>query len=95
MDGTLYIDDELLSGTAEFLQGIKGQRRPIYFMTNNSSKGSLRLYRQTEPNGRHGKAGKFLTSADASAELLEDRKREKMYVMGTESFKRLPADFRI
>ena len=33
MDGTLYIDDRLLSGTAEFLQGIKDRGGQYIFMT--------------------------------------------------------------
>ena len=87
MDGTLYIDDRLLSGTAEFLQGIKDRGGQYIFMTNNSSKGVCDYIDKLSRMGVTAKPEEFLTSADASAELLEDRKREKMYVMGTESFK--------
>lgn len=87
MDGTLYIDDRLLSGAAEFLQGIKDRGGQYIFMTNNSSKGVGDYIDKLRRMGVTAKPEEFLTSADASAELLEDRKREKMYVMGTESFK--------
>ena len=87
MDGTLYIDDRLLSGAAEFLQGIKDRGGQYIFMTNNSSKGVGDYIDKLRRMGITAKKEEFLTSADASAELLSDRKREKMYVMGTESFK--------
>ena len=38
MDGTLYLDDDLFDGAAEFLQTIRDRGGRYLFLTNNSSK---------------------------------------------------------
>ena len=39
MDGTLYLDDRLFDGAAEFLADIKKSGGKYVFLTNNSSRG--------------------------------------------------------
>ena len=39
MDGTIYLDDTLFDGTAEFLQHVKAIGGRYLFLTNNSSRG--------------------------------------------------------
>src|SRR6056297_2544499 len=38
MDGTIYIDDHLIEGAADFIELLKKDGRKRFFFTNNSSK---------------------------------------------------------
>ena len=38
MDGTIYIDNDLFDGTADFLEYVKSMGGRYIFLTNNSSK---------------------------------------------------------
>lgn len=38
MDGTFYLDDELIDGALEFIDKVKETGRDFLFLTNNTSK---------------------------------------------------------
>ncbi len=86
MDGTIYLDNELFDGTAEFLDRVKNSGGRCIFMTNNSSK-SVEKYIE-KLSGMGIKAGRedFLTSLDATAEYLKKQEYKKIYALGTKSF---------
>lgn len=92
MDGTLYLDDRLFDGVAEFLSNIKESGGKYVFLTNNSSKGVESYIEKMHKLGVPAKAEDFITSVDALIFRLKDcyggeALRRKMYIMGTESFK--------
>ena len=87
MDGTLYLDDRLFPGAAEFLAKIRQSGGKYLFLTNNSSK-EEKMTRLGVPAA----AEDFLTSVDAMIVFLERTygaavKKKKMYVVGTRSFR--------
>ena len=91
MDGTIYIDDRLLPGAAEFIERVRAKGRAV-FLTNNSSRGIDAYLAKMERLGIAATRDDFLTSVDATIYYLEERFGEAaggktMYVMGTESFK--------
>ena len=92
MDGTLYLDDRLFPGAAEFLAKIQKSGGKYLFLTNNSSKGVDAYVEKMIRLGVPAAAEDFLTSIDALIVFLERTygaavKKKKMYVVGTRSFR--------
>ena len=92
MDGTLYLDDRLFPGAAEFLAKIQKSGGKYLFLTNNSSKGVDAYVEKMIRLGVPAAAEDFLTSVDALIVFLERTygaavKKKKMYVVGTRSFR--------
>lgn len=91
MDGTLYLDDRLFPGAADFLAKIRACGGKYLFLTNNSSKGVDAYVAKMTRLGVPVAPADFLTSVDALIVFLERTygaavKKKKMYVVGTRSF---------
>ena len=91
MDGTLYLDDRLFPGAADFLAKIRACGGKYLFLTNNSSKGVDSYVAKMTRLGVPAAPADFLTSVDALIVFLERTygaavKKKKMYVVGTRSF---------
>lgn len=91
MDGTLYLDDRLFPGAADFLAKIRACGGKYLFLTNNSSKGVDAYVAKMTRLGVPAAPADFLTSVDALIVFLERTygtavKKKKMYVVGTHSF---------
>ena len=88
MDGTLYIGDRLFDGVPEFLRHVRSMGGRYLFLTNNSSRG---VEGYIEKLGRLGIAtgpGDYLTSVDATIDLLHrEYPGKKCYAAGTQSFR--------
>ena len=92
MDGTLYLDDRLFPGAADFLAKIRACGGKYLFLTNNSSKGVDAYVAKMTRLGVPSAPADFLTSVDALIVFLERIygaavKKKKMYVVGTHSFR--------
>lgn len=92
MDGTIYLDDNLLPGAAEFIERVREAGRAV-FLTNNSSRGIDAYLKKMERLGIPATEEDFLTSVDATIYYLESLfgkacGGKTIYVMGTESFKK-------
>lgn len=90
LDGTIYLEDTLLPGAAEFLAWVRETGRQYRFLTNNSSRGvdaglekMLRLGIPAEPE-------EFLTAVEATVCYLRQNRApaDVYYVVGTGSFRR-------
>ncbi|MBR3705911.1 MAG: HAD-IIA family hydrolase [Firmicutes bacterium] len=97
MDGTLYLDDELFPGAAEFLALVKARGSRYLFLTNNSSKGVKSYVEKMDRLGIRTAEDDFLTSVDALIVYLnlnygDCAGGKKIYIMGTSSFKDQMAD---
>lgn len=97
MDGTLYLDDRLFPGAAEFLTRIRKAGGRYVFLTNNSSRGADSYIEKMRRLGVPAEAEDFITSVDALIYRLKGRYgaqalSHRMYVMGTESFKKQMKD---
>ena len=97
MDGTIYLDDSLFDGTIEFLQHINDIGGRYLFLTNNSSKGVDAYVEKLNKLGIKAEARDFLTSVDATAAFLKERYgadygSRKIYILGTESFRKQMMD---
>ena len=89
MDGTLYLDDRLFPGAAEFLHHIRAHGGNYLFLTNNSSRGGEAYVEKMRRLGIETTRQDFLTSVDATILYLRAHGgRDKLYyVCGTESFR--------
>lgn len=97
MDGTIYLDDMLFEGTRELLQCIRERGGRYLFLTNNSSKGAEAYVEKLRKLGIEAEREDFLTSVDATIAFLiekygEKAKTKKIYLMGTQSFKKQMED---
>ena len=90
MDGTIYLDDQLFPGAAEFLRFIRADGGTYLFLTNNSSRGTDAYVEKMRRLGISAAPEDFLTSADAAIHYLKQKRSDEdiYYVCGTESLKR-------
>ena len=90
LDGTLYLDERLFDGAADFLRAIRSRGGTYRFLTNNSSRGAESYVEKLRRLGVETEISDFLTSVDALiAHLYAQGMAEKLlYVCGTQSMKR-------
>ena len=87
MDGTIYLDNQLFDGVIEFLEHIKSIGGKYIFLTNNSSKSVDKYIEKLNTLGICSTEDDFLTSTDATALYLKNKAYNKIYALGTASFK--------
>lgn len=87
MDGTIYLDNDLFDGVEEFLTHVKNIGGKYIFLTNNSSKSVDKYVEKLNALGINTTAEDFLTSLDATTVYLEKKNYNKIYALGTTSFK--------
>ena len=87
MDGTIYLDNELFDGVIEFLEYIKSIGGKYIFLTNNSSKSVNKYIEKLDSLGIRSTENDFLTSTDATILYLKKKTYNKIYALGTTSFK--------
>lgn len=88
MDGTIYLDHCLFPETLPFLEAVKERGGRYLYLTNNSSKGADAYIQKLKGMGVPAEKEDFLTSVDATiVDLKKHYTDEKMYVLGTASFR--------
>jgi len=87
MDGTIYIDNQLIDGTIEFLSQIKASGGKYLFLTNNSSKSIDDYVKKLSSLGIKASKEDFYSSSMAtSSYLLEHYPNKLVFCVGTKSF---------
>lgn len=87
MDGTIYLDNDLFDGTLDFLDYINKIGGRYIFLTNNSSKSVDKYVEKLDSLGIKASTEDFLTSTNATVLYLKKNKYNKIYALGTNSFK--------
>jgi len=87
MDGTIYIDNQLIDGTLKFLEEVKKSGGRYLFLTNNSSKSVMAYVEKLNRLGIETEESDFLTSINAMITHLQSKFYKKIYAFGTTSFK--------
>ena len=87
MDGTIYLDNDLFDGVLDFLSYIKKIGGKYMFLTSNSSKSVDKYIEKLDSIGIKSTADDFLTSTNATVLFLKKKNYNKIYALGTESFK--------
>lgn len=104
MDGTIYNEDTLIPGSSEFFDLLNLQGKDYVFMTNNSSKGKSSYVEKLNRLGIKATERNIASSVNATVMYLNEHKpKAKIYLVGTESFKKelqeegfdiVPVDYR-
>ena len=88
MDGTIYLDNELFSGTVPFLEHVRSVGGRYLFLTNNSSRSVSAYVEKLKKMGIEALVEDFLTSVNALiADLKQREPYQRCYAFGTESFR--------
>ena len=88
MDGTLYLDENVFPHCLDFLNAIRAMGGNYLFLTNNSSKSVSKYVEKMERLHLPAEKEDFFTSTDAaSAYLHRTGPYQKIYALGTASFK--------
>ena len=90
LDGTVYLEDELLPGAAEFLAWVRETGGAVRYLTNNSSRGVDAGLEKMRRLGVAAEREEFLTAVEATVHYLKTHRSRSdvYYVVGTDSFRR-------
>ncbi|MDE5784113.1 MAG: HAD-IIA family hydrolase [Prevotella sp.] len=89
MDGTIYHENELISGALDFFHLLQEQGKKYVFMTNNSSKGKITYIEKLTKLGIEATEDNIASSVNATVRYLNQHKRgAKIYLIGTDSLKK-------
>lgn len=89
MDGTVYLENELIDGAKEFIETLISTGREYVFMTNNSSKSADAYLEKLKKIGLPANEGNIFTSGMAAAIYIKQQKASpKIYLVGTRSLKK-------
>lgn len=91
MDGTFYLDGNLIDGALDFLARVKALHKDFFFFTNNSSNNVAVCREKLFKMGCDVPPEKIIISSHVTADFLNrNRKGKSVYLLGNE---RLTADF--
>ena len=91
MDGTIYLENDILKGSLDFLEKAKETGRNYIFLTNNSSKNRRDYQNKLAKMNVEAKAEQIINSGEITASYLAEQNNKKgknIYLLGTESLKK-------
>lgn len=89
MDGTIYHENDLVPGALDFFDLLLKQGKQYIFMTNNSSKNKSAYVDKLNRLGIVANESNIASSVNATILYLKEQKpNAKIYLIGTESFKK-------
>lgn len=88
MDGTIYLDDELIDGALNFINTLKSKNINYIFLTNNSSKSQQNYLDKLKKLNIPATKDNIFTSGMAMGVYLEENyKNKRVYLVGTKALK--------
>ncbi len=88
LDGTVYIEGELIGDMKNTLRAVRESGRKIVYLTNNSSKTGEKYVERLKKIGIWDERDTVYTSGDATVALLKSRYAGKrVYLMGTQKLR--------
>src|SRR6056297_2056699 len=90
MDGTIYLGQELIEGTDDFINYLDKIGKNYVFLTNNSSKNALDYQQKLHNLGIDTTVDNVVTSGQVTAHYVEQKYGSEdinLYILGTESLK--------
>lgn len=91
MDGTIYLEDKILSKTLAFLDKLEETDRDYILLTNNSSKNRNDYQQKLSKMQINLPPEKIINSGETTAAYLADqgpKKGKRIYLLGTDSLKK-------
>ncbi|MCX7823615.1 MAG: HAD-IIA family hydrolase [Syntrophobacterales bacterium] len=88
LDGTVYLGEELLPGSREFIASLLKKGYRFYFISNNSSRSKNDYAKKlSRLLGLEISSDHIVLSTDGVVDFLRNRKIRKVYLVGTESMR--------
>lgn len=84
LDGTLYLGESPLPGALDFVQACT-KRKPLYFLSNNTSKTPDATYQKLLRLGFSIQAGQVLSPLHGLVQAIEQNRFENLWVMANAS----------
>jgi len=85
MDGTFYLENDILDGSLDFLEAVKRAGKRYIFFTNNSSTSSEEYIKKLAKMNCHITSDMIMTSGDVMIKFLQTEYPGKsVYLLGTE-----------
>ncbi len=89
LDGTLYLENQLIPGAKNLIRYLKDQEIPYYFLTNNSSRSALDYLAKLTQFGLAARKEQILTSGEATAIFIKKQEPgARVFLVGTPSLER-------
>lgn len=89
MDGTIYIERELIDGAKETIDFLREQGKKVIFLTNNSSVSAKYYVNKVNGLGIDCTINEIYTSGNATTEFLNSKYKDKtVYLVGTNELKK-------
>ena len=90
MDGTIYLEDELIEGAFEFIQYLQHRQKRFLFITNNSSKSNIQYVEKLHKMGfSFIHEENILTSGQATIAYVQQyHAKKKVYLVGTKELEK-------
>ena len=87
MDGTIYLDNDVIDGFHDFLSTVNKQDKRAMYITNNSSKATAQYVEKLNSLGIKSTEEDFFTSVNALVfNLNKIKPKAKLFVLGTPVF---------
>jgi len=93
LDGTVYLGDTIISGAAEAINLLKQSQKRVFFLSNNSSRSKQEYVSKLIAFGIQASEEDIILSSDAVLEFLDQKKIQRVHVLGTESLRNTIAQF--
>ncbi|MFW6267087.1 MAG: HAD-IIA family hydrolase [Halanaerobium sp.] len=90
MDGTIYLEQDILAGSLDFLAELESADKNYIFLTNNSSKNRADYQHKLKQMQIEVSAEKIINSGEITASYLAEqgkKRAKRIYLLGTESLK--------
>jgi HAD superfamily hydrolase (TIGR01457 family) len=88
LDGTVYIENELIPGALDFVNGLRERKTRYVFLTNNSSKSAAAYVEKIRNLGIPVTSDNVFTSGQATALYLREQHPDaRVYLVGTRSLR--------
>lgn len=89
MDGTIYLNNTLISKATEFINLLDKKGKKFVFFTNNSSKNSLEYQKKLNKLGIKVKLKQIINSGQVTANYIKNKKENAVvYPVGTPSLEK-------
>jgi HAD superfamily hydrolase (TIGR01450 family) len=92
LDGTVYLDDQLIEGAAETVTALRETGVDVYFLSNNSSRWKTDYAERLGRLGIPAEPDDVLLSTDGVIEHLRRVGTDGVYVVGTEAMRQAMAE---
>lgn len=85
LDGTIYLDDDLVEGAANLIAGLRSRDVEVFFLSNNSSNWKPDYAEKLTDLGIPTQPDRIVLSTDGVIDYLQAEGASEAYVVGTEA----------